>query len=484
MQTCTDHPWAPIHQAILRGDFAGLGEHVDSIDELGGCSSYSPLLLAIVTGQLEMCKWIWARQTRKYDRGVILDRAVYSRQIELIRWASTIDLPYENDLLLYNMWNGVTLDTASAVAQLGPACASVGLAHAASRGKRAIVEAILPHANLYEDHYTAFIRASNRYVEAMTMIPNGRVRVKLSLLLLHAVQVSSVHLCRRLFEDGARVERIPHYPDWEQHLWVATLNFGSDASYEIVKMLLERGQASPWLYDARGTRLLEALWSRVWHIGSGSRMRSYFIIEENRIRLVRLLQRSMEKWTPARHAIFPPDFRNRVKTLLMCMPGLMRDMRHLIIRELAVAESKISFEQFRNVDLVESLRLHKAPVPRKRRKTELIRNAVSTYRMEDSVVGWSDGLVVGKLDMYYLDNHIKQINLVTPWTSLGRAELIDSPFISRHHFMIRRSFWGTWQIRVCGKNGLIVNERRVFPDSGWIESTEFELVGLKFRISQ
>lgn len=336
------------------------------------------------------------------------------------------------------------------------------------------------------DEYKSLIWPSLHYITKMKQLfqIGATFEVDKCTLLLHAVQVGSVDLVQLILDVIGGSFYNPSLPDYEQPLWVAASNFGTDYGYEITRLLLEKAHLTPWLYDARGVRLLESIWCGMWYYTQSDIYQPHFLISENRGRIMKLIHSSMTNWTPARHFLYPADFRRRIKCFLMCT-RFCRDVRQLIIRWIAVAESEPQIEEalqnYRNVDLTRVLKIRSARLPRKRCKLSLMETANRVFR-EESVehdrihreICASPG-VIGRVRVERGGGQEeKWFDVHMPWLTLGRAQLFNHPAISRVHVMIRKK-GAEWQVRVLGPNGIASQGMWHLPPQDWFPCTEFEI---------
>lgn len=549
-----------------------------------GCSGRTPLLVAVKSGQLDVAKYLWRvggeSCGQPMQKGRLATFGVRSMKVEVAKWAMERDPIHQLDSeQLYKMFS-VALSApdpetkaqlAMLLGQQGERIASVGMACAGARQCHEAMEALVSQgAKLLEKEYLHMLEVlpPGTFIEMLKCIlkhsksnnTSSVLQVKGSTLLRHAVVVGSPDLMRLLLDRGCRCEVIRDYNNnnnnhhhlslsnspvgsdeedddpkvWDDALWCCCmgvpvghphaerLKLGTDHSVELAEMLLREGDATPYLSDARGNRLLEALWCGYWWSPNNRKhpLRPRFELEDNRLRLMLVVQQWMGTWSPRRHRLFPSPFRQRVRTLLLCNQRLRKtrvswwlpkDLMMILAQWLSVAEAQSNEELRKALQsftmthiltvLSEKGMDHEQP-KKKRKKKELVDMALKA-KEEDAqharllqqtattlppIIGRLVGREERSGETFCLDI----VNPCTqPWVNIGRSfikhpkggatlDMDLSPVefsrrISRLHATIRYNVIACmWEVQIRGRNGIEIDRGALqgpevlLPSHAWI----------------
>ena len=312
-------------------------------------------------------------------------------------------------------------------------------------------------------------------------------------------------------------DNVWHHPLWacclgvpSDHPFFDRLKLGTDHSVMLCEMLLKKGRCSPFQMDARGNLLLDALWCGYWWMNEkrNGLLRPRFELEDNRLRIFRVVRDSMCNWTPARHYLWPSSYQRNVKTLLLCnqrlrntgRPYLSKDLLVLTLQWLAVAEADngqtlrralLSFN-VGHIRTVLSERGHALPhaqVARKARKTELVDLALKMKQADEEQTRQSlatsaslprvIGRLTGREERSGATFVLEIVNpAIQPWVNIGRSFIkhpkggatLDmdlskveySRRISRLHATIRFNILTRqWEVQIRGRNGLEIDRGKL-----------------------
>jgi hypothetical protein len=270
--------------------------------------------------------------------------------------------------------------------------------------------------------------------------------------------------------------------DMQRAIWCCVTDHRPWRRHHMVKLLLDAG-ASPFLYDARDTLLLDCVTAGYWWALEARCVQIGFTASHEHAEIVTLLRRAMGAWTPARHHMFPAGFRARVRCLLLCNQWakgsrlwIPRDLMYLLISHTAMAEvthrDPRVLDRFlkRHLEATVAEAIPQALQPkktaRKRVYQELLLGAADAREAAYQRTFSGAPAIVGKLSVTTGENLVEHDipNPLTPGMrelSVGRrsthadhmAHIIlegADHNISRIHFILRVNQDRQWQVRVTG----------------------------------
>jgi hypothetical protein len=520
---CPDHPWSPFIYFLANGDLdcakhflVGLPPTVDRnrlFKDYVGCTGRTPFNVCVRYGHLECAKWVLRHDPNAFDQSFDVLQQAAAVDLELFIWVLSIakvqlsgsriaqiydackDRPYKLEVFSY--------------LQSSPAYSSKSLVVAGTRDDALLIQQLVAAKTVIFD--TDFdvqrdvdgMRWYNiiRHSQSVSMFSYSQLQQ----CMIVAVMVNNTDFVRLLLRLNQSLVHNKDEPDDHcQPLWRAVMAQAikrNEASVEIASILLEAG-ASPFLYDKNNVCMRDCLWLKRWRSRDRNLPYYYtnFELDDNRVRMIGILQHYMSKWTPDRFFKFPVEVRDSVKTFLLCnmrlrsagKPWLIRDCLHLVFAQLAVSITygtdtlKASMSNSKMTIPVIASFFPDEPRLTRKRKAVLVDMMVQKKLALDETLDSEAKLaaqlpqVIGCLQCVEQDTSIVIPNpTVRPWITVGRIAArdigvkIDMSFddrrVSRWHFSIRFNLTlKKWEINVKGVNGVKLGETNLVHNE-WTE---------------